>query len=234
MCAPDYLDLSTLQPGEAYYAMQMVNTLCDPGDEFVSVSSSLSTLRIHAVKRADGGLGLMFINEAVSGDGTTPSSALDALVTVDLTGLNLETTGQYYEYGWDNIETDWPRYEQTLTGLTGTFQILIPDLSIVTLIIPPAPGLAGDYNGDGTVDAADYTVWRDTLDSTTDLRADGNNNNVIDPGDYEVWKSNFGQSAGSGLAIASVPEPASVCMLAAGGMLMLLSCGRRPKFSQSI
>ncbi len=27
-----------------------------------------------------------------------------------------------------------------------------------------------DYNGNGIVDAADYTVWRDTLGSTTDLR----------------------------------------------------------------
>jgi hypothetical protein len=229
MCAKDYLDLdpASLPPGEAYYAMQMVNTLCDPGDEFVSVTSSLSTLRIHAVKRADGGLGLMFINEAVSGDGTTPSSALDALVTVDLTGLNLETTGQYYEYGWDNREAGVGPDLQTLTGLTGTIQISIPDLSVVTLLFAPVPALAGDYNGDGTVDAADYTVWRDTLDSTTDLRADGNHNNVIDPDDFEVWKSNFGQSAGSGSTIAAVPEPVSACLLAFGGMLMLLR-RRRP------
>ena len=33
--------------------------------------------------------------------------------------------------------------------------------------------LTGDYNHDGIVSAADYTVWRDTLGSTTDLRADG-------------------------------------------------------------
>ena len=31
------------------------------------------------------------------------------------------------------------------------------------------PPLSGDYNGNGVVDAADYTVWRDTLGSTTDL-----------------------------------------------------------------
>ena len=33
----------------------------------------------------------------------------------------------------------------------------------------------GDFNGDGKVDAADYTVWRDTLGSTSDLRANGDN-----------------------------------------------------------
>lgn len=71
--------------------------------------------------------------------------------------------------------------------------------------------LEGDYNGNGVVDAADYTIWRNTLNSTTDLRADGNNNEMIDDGDYQVWKSNFGAS-GSGSAgseLASVPEPAS-------------------------
>ena len=39
-----------------------------------------------------------------------------------------------------------------------------------------AVGLAGDYNLDGIVDAADYVVWRKTLgQSGTDLAADGNN-----------------------------------------------------------
>ena len=33
--------------------------------------------------------------------------------------------------------------------------------------------LPGDYNFNGVHDAVDYTVWRDTLGSATDLRADG-------------------------------------------------------------
>ena len=37
------------------------------------------------------------------------------------------------------------------------------NLSVVASAVP------GDYNGNGVVDAADYTVWRDTLGSTTDL-----------------------------------------------------------------
>jgi hypothetical protein len=75
--------------------------------------------------------------------------------------------------------------------------------------------LTGDYNGNGVVDAADYTVWRDTLGSTTDLRADGNGNHMIDPGDYTVWKINFGNS-GPGAASGtptSVPEPATLLLL---------------------
>ena len=59
--------------------------------------------------------------------------------------------------------------------------------------------LTGDYNFDKVVNAADYTVWRDTLGSTTDLRADASGNGSVDTADYNLWKSNFGQSLpGSG------------------------------------
>jgi hypothetical protein len=77
--------------------------------------------------------------------------------------------------------------------------------------------LPGDYNGDGSVTAADYTVVRDTLGSTTDLRADGNGNGMIDPGDYGLFKSSYAAAnaaafVGSG---QSIPEPnASILLLA--------------------
>jgi hypothetical protein len=67
--------------------------------------------------------------------------------------------------------------------------------------------LPGDYNFDGIVNAADYTVWSDTLGSTTDLRADasgptvGTPNGIIDQADYDFWKAHFGNVlAGSGAA----------------------------------
>lgn len=55
----------------------------------------------------------------------------------------------------------------------------------------------GDFNGDGAVDAADYTVWRDTNGSTTDLRADANGDGVVDQADYDLWKSARTASAAS-------------------------------------
>jgi hypothetical protein len=58
----------------------------------------------------------------------------------------------------------------------------------------------GDYNRDGAVDAADYTVWRDTLGSTTDLRADGNGDGIIDATDYMNWKAGYGFTTGLILA----------------------------------
>ena len=58
--------------------------------------------------------------------------------------------------------------------------------------------LPGDYNFNGVVDAADYSVWRDTVGSTNDLRADGSGaaagvpDGVVDELDYDFWKANFG------------------------------------------
>lgn len=77
---------------------------------------------------------------------------------------------------------------------------------------PLFESIPGDYNANGIVDASDYTIWRDTLSSTTDLRADGDGSGAVDAADYLVWKNNFGGGAGSSSA-ASVPEPGSMILL---------------------
>ncbi|QDT69423.1 Calx-beta domain protein [Planctomycetes bacterium MalM25] len=64
----------------------------------------------------------------------------------------------------------------------------------------------GDYNGDGRVDAADYTVFRDTFGSTIDLRADGDGDGEITDADRTIWANNYG-STGGNLMIGSFDEP---------------------------
>jgi hypothetical protein len=59
---------------------------------------------------------------------------------------------------------------------------------------PSPPALLGDYNGNQTVDAADYVLWRKALGSTNDLRADGSGNGAVDQADYAVWRSQIGTS----------------------------------------
>lgn len=77
--------------------------------------------------------------------------------------------------------------------------------------VPVSPAdLPGDYNDDGTVNAADYTVWRDNLGASVTLPNDTTPGSVI-AFDYEVWKANFGATVGEGSG-ANVPEPAGLML----------------------
>jgi len=93
--------------------------------------------------------------------------------------------------------------------------------------------LDGDYNGDGMVDAADYSVWRDSLGSTTNLAADGDGNGTVDAGDYDIWKNHFGQSLGGGSgSLSAVPEPSAMA-LALMGLLFASARAFRRKVARS-
>jgi len=72
-----------------------------------------------------------------------------------------------------------------------------------TEIFLEPPGIPGDYNNDGTVDAADYVLWR------KNPAAFGG-----DPAGFNTWVANFGGTGGSGsLSSASAPEPATALLL---------------------
>jgi prepilin-type N-terminal cleavage/methylation domain-containing protein/prepilin-type processing-associated H-X9-DG protein len=102
----------------------------------------------------------------------------------------------------------------------------------------------GDYNADGVVNLADYTVWRDSLGSVgSELAADGDNNGVIDTEDYGLWKSNFGQGGpGGGLGSTTVPEPAAFVILGIALVGIVLprmwqgaaTCGSKPRSSLDV
>jgi hypothetical protein len=84
-----------------------------------------------------------------------------------------------------------------------TFEYLLPDGTEFSdgevMYRSLGSSLAGDYNGNGVVDAADYVVWR---------------NEIGTPAAYDTWRANFGRTAASGSAVAasSVPEPASIVL----------------------
>ncbi len=66
-------------------------------------------------------------------------------------------------------------------------------------------GLEGDFNEDGTVDAADYTVWRDGLGT------------IYDSTDYDKWVANYGNTlASTSVAGVAIPEPSA-------GFILLVS-----------
>ena len=81
------------------------------------------------------------------------------------------------------------------------------DMQIFSFGIVLETVLAGDYSGNGVVDAADYTVWRDSRGHAgADLPADGTGDGVVYQADYTYWKTRFSDLAG-GSDGGTVPEP---------------------------
>jgi hypothetical protein len=86
------------------------------------------------------------------------------------------------------------------------------------------PELTGDYNYDGTVNAADYTVWRNNLGAGSLVNRDRNVTGPVGHVDYQAWKMHYGESladmpSGSGEGAApfqAVPEPPAGALLAVG------------------
>src|SRR5690606_2533569 len=99
-----------------------------------------------------------------------------------------------------------------LTSLSG-------NVFFAPTLVPSTP-IAGDFNNDGIVDAADLAVWK------TQFAAGQMTGN-----DFLAWQRNYGAS--STTLAAAVPEPASVALCVAAGASLgtarRLGRARRPR-----
>lgn len=107
-------------------------------------------------------------------------------------------------------------FNETLGKKDLVFQFLLqgqtaPNTGVVVYETISAT-LPGDYNGNGTVDAGDYVLWRKTPASYGGA------------GGYTTWRNNFGAHSGSGsgggLGAQAVPEPGSCALIVIGFGLM--------------
>jgi len=74
-------------------------------------------------------------------------------------------------------------------------------------VAPIAAGLDGDFDGDLDVDGADFLEWQQNLGDATNLA---------------LWESNYGTPAAPAVgAAAAVPEPSTLLLAGAMGMLVL-------------
>lgn len=116
--------------------------------------------------------------------------------------------------------------ERNVGGIYITNDPLVPNPwdtlpSYWNALVAAVGALEADFNADGTVDAADYSVWRDSFGQTGEgLAADANGDNEIDEADYARWRKYFGASAGGGAGGAATsqgvaaPEPSTTVLIA--------------------
>jgi hypothetical protein len=73
--------------------------------------------------------------------------------------------------------------------------------------------LPGDYNDDGTVDAADYVTWRTNEGAPAGTLPHDIDDQVIGLAQYATWRANFGENSMTGAGNSAAPEPGSECLL---------------------
>jgi hypothetical protein len=117
------------------------------------------------------------------------------------------------------------------TNAQGTFKYrlgvdnLEPIIFLDGLVVGGAmlPTLPGDFNGDGSVDTADYTIWADNYTGSggtggTPSTGDANGDGAVDTADYTIWADNY---TGSSVSVGAVPEPGTATLLLLLGALGL-------------
>jgi hypothetical protein len=95
---------------------------------------------------------------------------------------------------------------------------VMPD-SVILSVMGSLPGLPGDYNGNGVVDAADYVVWR---------KKNGTQE------EYNTWRANFGRTSGAAsLSDVTAPEPASFVLMMLGAAVFMHRRRHPPRFDST-
>jgi hypothetical protein len=129
-----------------------------------------------------------FYSSAATGDSTTVFTGSALTITLD---------GQF-DFGgaWGNSNYGVTR----LAGFTVTFV---------------NPGQAGDFDGDGDVDGADFIVWQTNYPTTSGAGlddGDADSDGDVDGADFAAWQSNF--PVGPGPGSSPVPEPSAALLMA--------------------
>lgn len=129
----------------------------------------------------------------------------DELTTLEvpLTDLTRQQAFEFVNPGDESLEDFNLYYMGVVTnqdaGLVGV------EIEFIEVRLPT---LGGDFNGDGVVDARDYTTWRDGLGTT------------FTAADYEEWRANYGggTSAAAPSSAATAPEPTALALLAVAAL----------------
>ena len=180
------------------------------------------------------------LNVTMSFSGEAPATSLSATIVAPIIGVLPDGTGLYpiadlfpmrvmstSNNSWDfhgNLLGSQYLFDWTVRLAAG------PNLSFsgrvywaggrfeLTTVAPTllVPSIPGDYNQDGTVDAADFAAWR-ANEGTANALPNDPIGGTIGQAHYDQWRERYGQSAGSG-AGGAVPEPVTLWMLAVGAL----------------
>jgi hypothetical protein len=158
-------------------------------------------------------------------------------LVLDSTGIYASWFGQPGNSGSYTDQADFATARITLTddatgdwwyldSVDGSFTVTTGEIRGGRMFIGEAP-LRGDYNRDGQLSQADYTVWADAMIfGGYEQNADGNLDGQISQADYTVWADAMIAASGMGTmsfggGATTAPEPASLLLLSLGAAVIV-------------
>lgn len=163
-----YQSSSSNTPIGPWYGVQFDSIVARPGDRMVSANSSNSLLRAHGVRRSDGQVGVVLVND-------DPSNAIT--VSVGISGATLASTGTQYTFGKANFSSgsDTPSSgiaSSSINGVGNNFTITVPAYSTVAVLIPQSSN-SGNLIANGNYVLSNYQTGL-ILDDTQASKTAGN------------------------------------------------------------
>ncbi|MEV4413615.1 cellulose binding domain-containing protein [Catellatospora sp. NPDC049609] len=113
-------------PFAPYHALGMVSRFVRAGDQLVRAGSADPAVKVHAARRADGGLAVMLLNQ---------DAAAAKQVSLSYAGYTPAASAQVLRFG--NGDTS------ISTGTGSASSVTLPPYSITTLVLRPAAALSG-------------------------------------------------------------------------------------------
>jgi hypothetical protein len=125
-----------------------------------------------------------------------------------------------------NLRFDWNNWNNASEMGLDDDNVLRLDNIGITNITPPAH--AGDFDGDGDVDGADFVAWQTNFPKASDAtlaQGDADADGDVDGADFVVWQTNFPFTPSPGAS--AVPEPQSIALLSLATLSILWTVRRR-------
>jgi hypothetical protein len=177
-------------------------------DYTLTSSSSLSSVHHTLLEKSSGVFYLMLWQEVPVFNRTANNNQGAEIANPSITAtLNLTTSIAQARLFLPNSSTT----ATNTYARPASFNINIPDqMLIIELTTSDA---VGDFNHNGTTDAADYAVWRKGLVTT------------FTQADYDTWRAHFGQTADSGSTSTrtAIPEPSVLAISSIATILFALA-----------
>ncbi|HEY0795744.1 MAG TPA: RICIN domain-containing protein [Acidisarcina sp.] len=166
-----------------WYGVSFDSTVARPGDTMVYATSSNGLIRAHGVKRSDGKIAVVLIND-------DPNNSTN--VNVSISNATLTTSGTRYDFGNANYPSGGSYAssgvkQSTINGVGNNFTINVPAYTATAVVIPTGGGGGG---GGNLINNGTYTLTNKTSGLVADVNAASKTAGAL----VDQWGSNGGNN----------------------------------------